>query len=338
MGPTDYDMTRDHVSSDIRTGPDRRPGRIDWDIAVYCRDEQNVVGSCLDAIIQQADPARSALTLILNGCTDASGDRAIAVLAHCRVPATVYSIAYPDKSNAINRFFYQWRHDASLYFGVDAHTTIAPQALANLAAGLDQQPQALAATGISENGRTMRAATEIGLRQGGQLNGPLYAVRASFVERMVAQGVRLPIGLYRGDGLLGSMLAHDLDALAEPFVRSRILSVGTSAFSIRQLSPFRLSDLIRQFRRKIRQMRGILENQAIKDVIYRSGYTALPQYADDMIRAYVAAHGLPRVPLFDRPFLAIALAVLARHGDRTEDELQGRLIFENDAARRIRGE
>jgi len=54
-------------------------------------------------------------------------------------------------------------------------------------------------------------------------------------------------------------------------------------------------------------MRGRLETAAIKDIIYAHGYAALPEHADDMIRAYLSAHGPPPTPLRDRPFMAAAL-------------------------------
>jgi hypothetical protein len=69
---------------------------------------------------------------------------------------------------------------------------------------------------------------------------------------------------------------------------------------------FRIRDLRRQFNRKVRQMRGRLENAAIRGIIYQHGYEGLPAYSDDMIRSFLAAHEMPRVPLADRPFMALA--------------------------------
>ena len=54
-------------------------------------------------------------------------------------------------------------------------------------------------------------------------------------------------------------------------------------------------------------MRGRLETAAIKEVIYARGYAALPEHADEMIRAYLSVHEPLPTPLRDRPFIAAAL-------------------------------
>ena len=69
----------------------------------------------------------------------------------------------------------------------------------------------------------------------------------------------------------------------------------------------RWRDVRRQFRRKVRQARGDLENLAIRSIVYDRGYEGLPEYADEMIQAHIARAGLPRVSLADRPFQALAV-------------------------------
>ena len=153
----------------------------------------------------------------------------------------------------------------------------------------------------------MRRATAAALTAGGRLNGPLHAFRADFLDRMVARGIRLPLGTYWGDGLLGSMVAHDLDPLANPWDNARMPTVAAATFEIKQLSPFSPDDIRRQFRREIRQMCGRIQNAAIGSIIYRAGYEGLPDNADDMIRSYLAANPPPAVPLSRLPFQWLAI-------------------------------
>ena len=180
-------------------------------------------------------------------------------------------------------------------------------ALLAMAERLEALPFAVAATGVAGNGRTeVKRRREI-VETGGSLCGQLYALRPDFVRRLVAAGVRLPVGLYRGDGLLGSMAAHDLDALGEPWRDDRIAGVDEAVFELDTLSPFRWRDWRRQFRRKVRQMRGLIENAAIKAVFYDAGYAALPAHADDLIGRYLASNAPPSVGLADRVFMFLAL-------------------------------
>jgi len=279
-----------------------------WQVAVFCHNERRRIAACLASVAAAIGTRRGVITLLLNGSTDGSEAAALAVLRGLGAEAQVFTIAYADKSNAINVFLHDLRADAGLYVFVDGSVTIGPGAIAAAEARLAACPDALAASGVAGNGRTEVRTNRACVEVGGILRGQFFALRPDFVGRMVAGGIRLPVGLYRGDGLIGSMAAHDLDAPGKPWENRRIVGVPEAVFDIDALSPFRLRDLRRQFGRKIRQMRGRLENAAIKQIVHARGYAALPAYADDMIADFLAKHPVPAVALADRPFMALALA------------------------------
>ena len=279
---------------------------LDWNVAVYCANEAVRLQGCLDNIFAALVGRRALVTVILNGSCDGSLDIACAA-ARAGKPVEVFQIAATDKSNAINQFYHVLRSPARAYAGVDGYVFIGPDSFRAMEQRLVTDPHALAVTGVATTGRTMRLATEATLTEGGRLHGQLHALRPAFLDRMVARGIRLPVGLYRGDGLLGSMAAHDLDPMVSPWDNTRVPGVADATYAIQVLSPFRLRDLQRQFRRKVRQMRGTIENAAIKSVIYKTGYEGLPGNADDMILAYLAAHGAPQVSVVDRLFQRLAI-------------------------------
>jgi glycosyltransferase involved in cell wall biosynthesis len=284
-------------------------GQLEWQIAVFCQNERRRIEACLTSISAAVELRRARITVIINGSTDGSEEAARAASVKLGTPMQIFSIPQADKSNAINCFIHdrRLRADADMYFFVDGYTIIGRNALAAMAGRLAECPDAVAATGVAANGRTEIRSRQTTVEIGGVMHGQFYALRPDFVRRMADGGIRLPIGLYRGDGLLGSMAAHDLDALGQPWLNSRLIGVVGATFEIDALSLFRMRDLRRQFRRKIRQMRGRLENEAVKQVIYTGGYAALPPFADDMIRDFLAANPMPTVPLLDRPFLSLAL-------------------------------
>ncbi len=283
--------------------------RPEWQVAVFCQNERSRIAACLTSISAAIGSRRGLITVIANGSNDGSEAAARAAGAGIGTPVQVFSIPQADKSNAINSFLYdlRLRAEADLYFFVDGYVTIGPAALRATAARLADCPDAVAATGVAGNGRTETRSARRTVEVGGVMHGQFYALTPDFVRRMVRDGIRLPVGLYRGDGLLGSMAAHDLDAVGQPWMNSRLIGVAEATFEIDALSLFRWRDLRRQFRRKIRQMRGRLESAAIKQVIYAGGYAALPPFADDMIRDFLAANPVPAVSLPDRPFMALAL-------------------------------
>jgi glycosyltransferase involved in cell wall biosynthesis len=301
------------------------PPGADVSVTIFCHNEARRIGACIASIAGAGRHMRLAITVIANGTTDASIARAQAALANNKLAGRIYSIAHADKSNAINHSFTTLRQPARMHVFVDAYAIIAPDSFSGFAAMLSAHPEAVAATGIAGNGRTMKAATEETLKVGGRLHGQLHAFRPSFIDRLTQAGLRLPIGLYRGDGLLNSMACHDLDPRQFPWENARIKGTAEAIYKIPQLSPFRPSDISRQFRRKIRQMRGRMENAALTSLIYQHGFSALPLSADDMILAWLATGARVPVSRAERPFMAFAMRAL-RRGIPSADELEPRLI------------
>lgn len=279
----------------------------EWHISVVCQNEAARIEGCLRSIRKAIGSRRALVTLNVNGSTDDSELIAQRTAQACGMALQIYRTEAADKSNILNQFIYMQREPARMYAFVDGYVRISPSALHDLDAGLAAYPYAMAATGVCMNGRSMAAATSATLNQGGRLHGQLHALRPGFLDRMVAQGIRLPVGLYWGDGLMGSMAMHNLDAMGQAWDTNRIVGVAGATYEIAALSMFKPRDLERQFRRKLRQMLGRLQNAAIKEVIYRDGYAALPSDADDLVRNYLLRHSAPAVPILDRPFMALAL-------------------------------
>jgi hypothetical protein len=279
----------------------------DISVTIFCHNEAGRIAACVQSVASAGRNIHLGLTVIANGTRDSSIACATAAIDATRLPARIYEIAHADKSNAINHSFGALRQAARLHVFVDAYAVIARDTFTGFATVLSRHHEAVAATGIAGNGRTMKAATEETLEKGGRLHGQLHAFRPAFLDRLVAAGLKLPIGLYRGDGLLGSMACHDLKPLENPWVSQRVKGTTEAVYHIPQLSPFRPADVLRQFRRKIRQMRGRMENAAMQEIIYGQGFEALPHTADEMILAWLAKGGtLPTAPA-DRPFMALAL-------------------------------
>jgi glycosyltransferase involved in cell wall biosynthesis len=292
----------------------------DWNVAVFCRNEGASIARCIESIAEASQGRRAIITLIVNGSSDDSASRALEAARRRGAAIAIYTIAHGDKANAMNRFYYELREPAACYFFVDAYAMIGPNALAEMQTCLATRPNVVAATGIAVNGRTMHRHSAATLAEGGQLHGQLHALRKDFIDRLVARKIRVPIGLYYGDGLVGSMAMHDLDPVHTEWEPKRIGASPGATYAIPELSAFRLADLKRQFHRKIRQMRGRLENLAIRSIVYDRGYEGLPEYADDMIKTYLTQHPPPFVSLLNRPFQMLALRQIS--GSRRPDPVR----------------
>ncbi len=279
-----------------------------YEIAVFGVNEAAKIASCLSSIDRACAGMSARVNVILNGTTDKSLDVIKAAkFENCSV--SVFFIPFADKANAINQFIYHLRQPADPCFFIDAYVKIGPSSLSAMALALEQNPHAVAASGVPIAGRSAAATTKNTLN-GGVLNGQFYALRQEFLDRIVAMNIKLPLQLYRGDGLLGSLAAHNLDAKGASWDNSRIIGVREATFEISPLSPFKPADLKRQFRREIHQSRGRLENQAIKSIIYADGYTALPENASAMVKAWLKSNQPAPQSLKDQVFMRLALADL----------------------------
>lgn len=297
-----------------------------WSAAVFGRNEAASIATCLTALARAGEGAALEVTVLLNGTTDDSARRALDALAKAGQRGRVYAIPQGDKANAFNQFVHQLRPAAPMHVFVDAYAAVQPQSLRRLHAALEANPMAQAAAALPSAGRSAARLRADMLEYGG-LHGSLFALREDFLARMVEGGLRLPLGLYRGDGLLGCLVLHDLDATGGGWRRERLALVPEASWSAPTLQPWRWRDWRRQWRRLVQQARGRLQWAALREDIYPGGFTALPEDADARVVRWVAADPRARAPNPWRdPFAALALAEMRRPAPRAG--LAPRLIGE----------
>lgn len=306
--------------------------RYAWSVAVFGRNEAASIADCLRAIAQAGQGQAPHVTVLLNGTTDDSPARAAQALRDEGLPGRVYDIPHGDKSHAVNLFLHDVRPRAETYFCVDAYARMRPDALRHLAASLAARPAALAAAAMPSTGRSAAALRRMMLDQSG-LHGSLFALRGGFVDRLVAAGLRLPVGLYRGDGMLGAFVLHDLDAAQGGWDTGRIAMTPEASWTTSGWQPWRWRDLRRHLRRLVQQGRGRLESAAMRSVIYAGGFPALPARAETMVLAWIAADAAARTPrLWRDPFAWLALARLRQSGVPAPDSLRPRLLWRSEGA------
>ncbi len=301
----------------------------DWNIVVFGRNEAATLQPCLEAIARAVGTRHARVDVLLNGCTDGSAAVARRVAATLPVPVQVWEIELADKANAWNQYVHGIRRQARVHCFVDAYASVAPDAFTALDAALAASPQAQAAAAVPSSGRSA-AATRAAMLAAPALHGSLHALRGSFVERIRAGGLLLPVGLYRGDGLIGSMAMHDLDAATNPWNPRNIVVVPEASWTVRALSPWRPADLRRWWNRRIQQARGRLEDAALREGIYQGGFGRLPRDADEMLRGWMARHPL-EVPTDG--FTRRALRRMQRRGQPAREALLPKLYGVRAAVR-----
>lgn len=294
---------------------------------MFARNERETLVACLKHIARAVDGRDAHVTVVLNGSTDGSALALKTAAPEIDVPFCVYEIPYPDKSNAINQVVHRLRAEAQVCFFVDAYAMITPNSLADLAQALADNPRALAAAAVPSVGRSAEAMrAEMMVNPG--LHGSLFALRGEFVARMAQRKLRLPVGLYRGDGLIGSAVMHDLDALNVPWTKEFVAVVPEATWAFRPLSPWNRADRQRQWNRLLRQGRGELEDMAIKRIIYEGNYEALPEFASALVR-HLVKEDRPELiaALKRRPLGVFAVREAFRANDPAPEDIRPRLAF-----------
>jgi len=257
----------------------------DCGVVVFTRNEDGLP-ECIESILASEGSFISRITVIVNGSSGSFVQEARSLKARYGDILRVFEIPLGDKSHAWNQYVYGVNENHAFHAFVDAYVRVKPNAIPLLVEALEGNPRAVAATGVPSMGRQARAlATEMNLRGG--LHGSLHVLRGTFVERIRSAGIRLPIGLYRGDGLIGSMAMHDLAPLETPFDKTLIEVVGDATWEFNPLNPLNLADMKRYWRRRIRQARGRYENAYLKTRIYTGGYTSLPIHLDEALLAFM---------------------------------------------------
>lgn len=293
------------------------PARYRWAVVLFARNEAARITGAIKAIEQAFRGHNAHLTVLVNGSSDATASLAKEQLAGMAMDHAGFSIAHGCKSNAINRFIHHIRPQADFYLFTDATVTIEREVPAHFEQAFTADATIEAVSGLPRNGRGARAM-RIQARTAPKLYGQMFAVRGPAIERLAAMDRRLPIGLYRGDGLLSGFIMHETDGVMHGEPAPRILTIPEAGWSIKSLSPFNLDDIKTAFNRRVRQSRGRLENLAWNAIIWNKGFGALPAHADDMILDWLSRNRLPAASPIELFFRHLALRAV-RNSHRPDE-------------------
>lgn len=260
-----------------------------WSVAVFAHNEAATIAATLGSILTAGEGSVAIEVVVLaNGCAD----RTALIVRELAVSAPnlhVVEIALGDKANAWNHYVHEVSASlpfsaAQMHVFVDGDVHLAPGALPALAAALAQEPSANAAGGLPVSGRD-RVAWRARMIANGMLAGGLYALRASFVDRIRRREIRIPQGLIGEDWLVSFLAKSDLKLLppdASP--AAPVVFALDAGFSFRSLSPLRIADGKTYLRRLWRYaLRGV-QFDMLYPLLVNQPPEALPADVDQLYR------------------------------------------------------
>ncbi len=176
----------------------------------------------------------------------------------------VWSIAVGDKANAWNQYLHRIWVAQSVVFFIDGYVRLNSDAISNLGRAMLGSPLALGGAGVPTHGRSAEQLRKKMVVENG-LHGNFWCVRGSFLTRLRHHQFRLPVGLYRGDSLLGAVLSYDLDPGPNLWEDHRIAVAYNASWQTDPKHWWHFSDIQAFAKRKFRQIRGDLEIRAIRE-------------------------------------------------------------------------
>lgn len=273
-------MTKEDSHS--RLAPIREP----WPVMVLAHNEEKHIEACLDSLFGACHDQLIEIFVMANGCTDRT-ESLVEAYARRRPEVHLVSIELGDKCNAWNVFIHDVVRSCcanrSVYFFMDGDARSVPGSLDAMAAALQREPYAHAASVPPASGRNA-ARDRSELLEARGLVANLYALRGSFVQRLIDAGVRLPLNLEGDDGLLGALIKWDLDPRNNEFDHQRIVPCPDGGFEFDSFSPFDPQAMRTYWRRAVRYGRRGYEFELLGEELKRKGLEGLPADIEQLYR------------------------------------------------------
>lgn len=228
-----------------------------YSVVTFAYNEEKTIGTTLSSILANCDERLAHITVIANGCTDQTADIARQALADSEVPWRVISLELGDKCNAWNQYLYQYLPEAEVHFFVDSDVTFTRMAFPLLFDHLIASPDKNAVTGLPQTGRNIDQYMELAT-QYSCLFGNLYGLTGDFVRRLVAQKIRLPIGLSWIDAQITKLVNDNLEYHKDDY-QQRVTFVRGVGYCFDSLRPWKPQDIRLYINRICRYKAGQLQ-------------------------------------------------------------------------------
>ncbi|HEV2608905.1 MAG TPA: hypothetical protein VGU61_01460 [Noviherbaspirillum sp.] len=315
--------------------------RHDWTVAIFAaRETAGTLASCLQAALKSCGSRRTVIDVLVNG-NRALADQFSEYVDEFRrrrmdnqttdnAVVRVWFIPFGDKAHAWNVYLHTIWPGGDVGYFIDGYVQVRPDAFLLLDEGLTTTTGALGATGIPTSGRSARNLASQMLTEGG-MHGNLHAIRGSAISNLKQTGFRLPLGLYRTDSLIGAVLMFRLDPAKNEWDPKRVFVHPQVTWHVASASLWTLKDLSAQYKRKLRQAQGALENRAVREhlAIGKRDPVLLPRTTNELVNRWLAAHPEQATQAFvSQPLTFYAARKLRQHRDWSIADLPPVLAYE----------
>ena len=240
-----------------------------WVVVIFAsRESIHVLNETITAA-QIAACGTATLEVVINGNAVLAAElktRLMRLENECvaQTQIRVWSITVGDKSNAWNQYVHQIWSGEEIIFFVDGYVTLTPDAIQMLGDSVAVDERALGGSGMPSVGRSADQTRQALSSESG-LHGNFCCIKGGTLLRMVERQIKLPMGLYRMDSLLGAILCYDLDPGSNVWEDYRIVVNPKAVWQTPSKRWWRARDVNDYIKRVFRQAQGDLEKRAYRD-------------------------------------------------------------------------
>lgn len=220
-----------------------------------------------------AIPESGRIELLVNGNTSLAQELGEFLKNGSYQRIRVWDIPLGDKGNAWNVYIHNVWLDECVAFFIDGYVRLFPDSLERLYQTLFVNPDAYGGCGVPSTGRTANAMRLDMIKNGG-FHGNLCCLTCNAISELKRRKIKIVLGIYRVDSLMGAFLCYGLDETSKVWNPKRIVVDATASWDVDEKRWWRWTDVKAKLRQIERQLRGKMENAAIKNFFMVQHYHA----------------------------------------------------------------
>lgn len=243
-------------------------------VAVFAYNEEELITGCLKSILAAGAGRTLRIYVLINGCTDRT-EAVVRQFAEQHREVVPVALEIGDKANAWNVFIHELAPEADCYIFIDGDMQITPGSIDAVERCFAGHPDALAVAAVPSSGRTIGSFRQMIIEER-VVAGNFYALSGRFVRDVRAKQVRLPIGMFGEDGLVGTLVRWNLDPKSEPDF-TRIVPCSDAQWQFESFSPLRPKHWRLYKNRMMRYATRRLQARMLYPRLWKDGLAGMPK-------------------------------------------------------------
>ncbi len=243
-------------------------------IAIFAsRERVGELTKTISSAISTA-PAKSVIDIVINGNTPLALKIKDTLTTSGNVKnhsIRAWSIPAADKANAWNQHIHLIGNKDMDCIYVDGYVQLKNDSISKLQETLTRNPTALGSSGAPTSGLSSKKIIAA-MKVDGGFHGNLCIISAKALSQVRDMNIKLPLGMYRVDSLMGALLSFGLSNSNRKWQPKLNIPVSfESTWYCTEKKWYSIKDVRAWIKRRERQARGKIENAAIKQLLVHEG-------------------------------------------------------------------